>query len=147
MAGQEDLTGLIPHRPPFLWVDRVLEADDVRIITEKQIDQDLPLFSGHYPGHPILPGVLLCEALFQSGAILMALRQRSVSQEHEGLPLVTRILGARFKKPVSPGSRLHMTVTLKESAANAFYFHGIARVGDSVVATVDFACMLQKPPP
>lgn len=147
MTKKDDITDWFPHRPPFLWVDRALESNDVTVVTEKHLDEDLPLFAGHYPGHPTDPGALLCEALFQSGAILMALWQRSISSETMGLPLVTRILGARFKKPVPHGNRLHMAVSLRESSANAFYFHGVARVAAAIVATVDFACMLQKPPP
>ena len=68
----EKITSLIPHRPPFLWVDKIVSLTADAIETEKTIDEDLDVFAGHYPDNPILPGVLLCEAIFQSGALLLA---------------------------------------------------------------------------
>lgn len=147
MLLSQDITQLIPHRPPFLWVDRIVEWENDMVITEKLLEANLPLFSGHYPDHPIFPGALLCEALFQSGAILMALRQEKEGRgEASPVPVVTRILGAKFKKPVFPGNLLRMTVSLTEQAGNAYYFHGVSRVRDIIVATADFVCMQTKPP-
>lgn len=72
MIPLEEIKKLIPHRPPFLWVDRILSSNETTIETEKDIPKDHEVFQGHYPGNPITPGVLLCEAIFQSGALLMA---------------------------------------------------------------------------
>ena len=143
---RQQVESLIPHRHPFLWVDRIIETEEGRIVTEKLIDADLPLFAGHYPDRPIFPGALLCEAMFQSGALLMASRQGEPSAEPL-LPLVTRILGAKFKRPVSPGEVLRMTVTLTERLSTAYTFHGVAKVHEKTVASVDFVCMLHRPPP
>ena len=140
---RQKVENLIPHRPPFLWVDHIVESEEGRIVTEKLIPADLPLFAGHYPGRPIFPGVLLCEAMFQSGALLMAGRQEGLG-EAAGLPLVTRILGAKFKRPVYPGDLLRMTVTLTERMSTAYTFHGVAKVSGKTVATVDFICMLHR---
>jgi 3-hydroxymyristoyl/3-hydroxydecanoyl-(acyl carrier protein) dehydratases len=62
----------IPHRPPFLWLDRVVAIDEAAIRAEKTLPEDLDVFRGHYPGYPLLPGVLLCEAVFQAGAVLLS---------------------------------------------------------------------------
>ena len=72
-----EISGLIPHRPPFLWVDKIISFADDTIITEKMIPTDLDIFTGHYPGNPIMPGVLLCEAIFQSGALLIGKMHRT----------------------------------------------------------------------
>ena len=72
MGYNPDIYEAIPHRPPFLWVDSIISFDAKTIITEKFIAPDLDIFAGHYPAYPIMPGVLLCEAVFQSGALFMA---------------------------------------------------------------------------
>ncbi len=75
---------LIPHRAPFLWVDKIISFADDTIVTEKMIPADLDIFSGHYPGNPIMPGVLLCEAIFQSGALLIGkMKQSQDSDAHD----------------------------------------------------------------
>ncbi|NNK94889.1 MAG: beta-hydroxyacyl-ACP dehydratase, partial [Desulfobacterales bacterium] len=66
------IISLIPHRPPFLWVDKIIETTKDSIVAEKRVPENLEIFKGHYPGHPLLPGVLLCEAIFQTGALLIA---------------------------------------------------------------------------
>jgi 3-hydroxyacyl-[acyl-carrier-protein] dehydratase len=147
MHHQERILSLIPHRPPFLWVDRILEYHPHRIVTEKRIDTDEPCLAGHFPGYPLFPGVLLCEAIFQSGAMLMGERNKENGVLSQQLPLLTRIREAKFKKPVFPGDIIIISVTLTENTANAYFFHGVARVRDIVAATVDFVCMLQKAPP
>ena len=83
----KDLKDLIPHREPFLFVDRVLEQSENKIRAELVVKEDEFYFKGHYPGNPILPGVLLCEAMFQAGAILMS----SIADlSSGGVPVVTR---------------------------------------------------------
>jgi 3-hydroxyacyl-[acyl-carrier-protein] dehydratase len=144
---QERIFSLIPHRPPFLWVDRILECHPHRIVTEKRIDTDEPCLAGHFPGYPLFPGALLCEAIFQSGAMLMGELNKKNGNLSGELPLLTRIREAKFKKPVFPGDIIVMSVTLLENTANAYFFHGVARVRDKIAVTVDFACMLQKSAP
>ena len=75
------ITALIPHRPPFLWIDRIISYEEGTMVTEKTIPEDLDIFKGHYPEHPILPGVILCEALFQTGALLIARMMQDDSRE------------------------------------------------------------------
>ena len=141
------ITALIPHRPPFLWVDTIISCENGAITTEKTIPEDLDIFKGHYPAHPILPGVILCEALFQTGALLIA-RMVQDAQEREptkaGIPVLTRIIGARFKRPVGPGSTLQMQVKLKEKIAEAWFLKGVLRVKEKIAVQVDFSCAMTQ---
>lgn len=144
MDSLDEITSLIPHRPPFLWVDRIVECDDYSILTEKYIPEDLELFSGHYPGNPITPGVLLCEAIFQSGALLMA-KQHLQTQETDLVPVLTRIGGAKFKRTVYPGDTAQISVKLKETLSTASFFKGTLKVEGKTAVQVDFACALAEP--
>lgn len=139
------ITELIPHRPPFLWIDRIISYEAGTIITEKTIAADLDIFQGHYPDHPILPGVILCEALFQTGALLIAMMLRDENKTNgssQGIPVLTRIGGARFKRPVGPGSTIRMQVYLKEKVAGSWFLKGVLRVKDKIAVQVDFSCTL-----
>ncbi len=139
----EEILSLLPHRPPFLWIDRVVKTEKDRIIAEKDIPVDLDIFQGHFPGHPILPGVLLCEAAFQAGALLIASIGQS-TEKPQGLPMVTRILGAKFKRQVKPGDTISLHVRLKEQVGPAWFMRGKILVSGKTAATVDFACVIQK---
>lgn len=136
----------IPHRPPFLWLDRVVEITGETIRAEKTVPTDLELFQGHYPEYPLMPGVLLCEAVFQAGALLIGeLLRRDVaategSAESGGVPVLTRILGAKFKREVRPGDALEIAATLVERMGPAWILKGSVRVGGKIAVQVDFAC-------
>lgn len=136
------ITSLIPHRPPFLWIDRIISYQNGTMVAEKTIPEDLDIFQGHYPEQPILPGVILCEALFQTGALLIAHMLRDSEEKREGVPVLTRIGGARFKRPVAPGSIIRMQVELKERVAGSWFLKGILRVRDRIAVQVDFSCTL-----
>jgi 3-hydroxyacyl-[acyl-carrier-protein] dehydratase len=133
----------IPHRAPFLWLDRVLDISSDSIRAEKLIPHDLTLFQGHYPGYPLMPGVLLCEAVFQAGALLIGEIMRGAVSEDgsgEGVPVLTRILGAKFKREVRPGDLLEVSATLVERMGPAWLMKGFVRVGGKVAVQVEFAC-------
>ncbi|HIP40278.1 MAG TPA: beta-hydroxyacyl-ACP dehydratase [Desulfocapsa sulfexigens] len=136
------VTDLIPHRPPFLWVDSMLEFSSESLVTEKFIPKNLDLFQGHYPDHPILPGVILCEALFQTGALLIALLLKDSQDSVSGVPVLTRIEGVKFKRPVGPGETIQMKVNLKETLGGAWFLKGTLRVRGKVAVQVNFACTL-----
>ncbi|RUM47036.1 MAG: beta-hydroxyacyl-ACP dehydratase [Desulfocapsa sp.] len=136
------ITDLIPHRPPFLWVDSILEHKDSSILTEKKIADDLDVFQGHYPQHPILPGVLLCEALFQTGALLVSLLLKDGDTLASGVPVITRIENTKFKRPVGPGDIIRMHVTLKETFSGVWFLKGILRVKEKVAVKSNFCCTL-----
>jgi 3-hydroxyacyl-[acyl-carrier-protein] dehydratase len=138
------VTELIPHRPPFLWVDSMLEYDGSSLVTEKYIPEDLDVFQGHYPDHPILPGVLLCEAVFQTGALLIALLLKESDDPGAGVPVLTRVEGVRFKRPVGPGETIRMKVAFKERLSGAWFLKGTLRVNEKIAVQVDFACTLAQ---
>jgi 3-hydroxyacyl-[acyl-carrier-protein] dehydratase len=146
MQQLKEILALIPHRPPFLWVDRIIACAETWIITEKDISADLDIFQGHYPGNPIMPGVILCESIFQSGALLMAKRNIPLPQEELQFPVLTRIGGVKFKKPVFPGDTVQIKVTLTESIAHACFFRGTLKVAEKVAVIVDFVCAMVKSP-
>ncbi len=142
----EEICSLIPHRPPFLWVDKVIAWAEDWIVTEKYFSEDLDILRGHYPGKPIMPGVILCEAIFQSGALLMAKRNSSHPQKEPLIPMLTRIGGAKFKRTVFPGDRVEIKVTLTETISNACFFQGTLKVADKSAVTADFVCAMVKSP-
>lgn len=139
----------IPHRPPFLWVDRVREISEDRILAEKQVPEDLDIFRGHYPNYPILPGVLICEALFQAGALLISemMSRKDGGEEGAipaGVPVLTRIHEAKFKRGAYPGDNLALEVTFKEEMGNAWFMKGTARISGKTAVKVEFACTLAE---
>ncbi len=136
------VTSYIPHRPPFLWVDKIVELTDNRAVTTKYVAEDLPFFEGHYPGNPIVPGVILCEAIFQTGAVLMGHIIGNAELSEEKKPVLTRIENAKFKQIVKPGDTLTITVELKETLSSVSYFKGKLSVDGKLAVAVSFACAL-----
>jgi len=137
----EEVLKAIPHRPPFLFVDKIVELTETKIKTTKEISPEEPFFKGHYPGNPIMPGVLICESIFQTGAILLSSIIGDVS---EGTPVLTRIGNAKFKNMVMPGALLEMEAELVEKVSNAFFLKGSASSAGKTVVTVEFAVSLVK---
>lgn len=129
-----DIKALIPQREPFLFVDSITEKMESKILTSYKVKGSEPFFAGHFPGNPIMPGVLLQEALFQTGACLMA------SQGSGGLGVVTRVDNVKFRGLVRPGDELSMEVELVEVIANAYLMKGKTRVAGKVVVALDFTC-------
>ena len=137
----EDFLDYMPHREPFIFVDRVVEVTDSSIQTEKQIKVDEPFFAGHFPSRPIMPGVLICEAVFQSSSILMSNRAGTTS-DAGSIPLITRISNVKLKRVVLPGDLMEVEVKLKEVLGQAAYMSGKVKVGEKTVLTVEFTAML-----
>ncbi|MBU0484694.1 MAG: 3-hydroxyacyl-ACP dehydratase FabZ [Proteobacteria bacterium] len=142
MTSLEKIYELIPHRPPFLWLDRIIELNSERIVAEKDIPLELDIFSGHYPDHPIMPGVILCEAVFQAGAALIS--KKMINQPHASsrIPVLTRIVGAKFKREVRPGETIVIEASLKENVGPAWFMKGTITVGGKVAVKVEFACAM-----
>jgi 3-hydroxyacyl-[acyl-carrier-protein] dehydratase len=140
----EEILNAIPHRPPFLFVDRIVELSGTRIKTMKEIKPDDPVFEGHYPGQPIMPGALICESIFQTGAILLS---KTMGSMGGGIPVLTRINNAKFKSIVKPGTTLDIEAELMEKVSNAYFMRGKASVGGKTSVTVEFTVTLAKEAP
>jgi 3-hydroxyacyl-[acyl-carrier-protein] dehydratase len=143
MMDIQGILDVLPHRYPFLLVDRVLEVGTDRIVALKNVTFNEPHFTGHFPGVPVMPGVLIVEAMAQAGGVLML---RDIPDRHEKLILFTGIDNCRFRHPVVPGDQLVFEVTVTKRRQRYAVLHGIARVGDRVVAEADLSsAMVDKP--
>jgi 3-hydroxyacyl-[acyl-carrier-protein] dehydratase len=132
----EGIQRLLPHRPPFLLVDRVVAFEKVKCVTMNE-----PFFTGHFPGHPVMPGVLILEALAQAAALLACLSLG----EDEVKSKVTYLMGidgARFRKPVVPGDRIELRVEVEKQKGMVWRQVGKAVVDGQVVAEAEFLAML-----
>jgi len=139
----EEITRHIPHRPPFLFVDEIIDETDDRLTARLQVRPEFDFFRGHYPGNPIMPGVLISEAVFQAGAVFLA---RKADGEFGGeVPVLTRIEGARFRSIVRPGDELTIEVRLKEHLKNFYFMRGSVKAGARRVMTIDFSVALMPP--
>jgi 3-hydroxyacyl-[acyl-carrier-protein] dehydratase len=137
----EEILALIPHRPPFLLVDRA-EAyrPSQSIVGIKQVSINEPYFVGHFPGRPVMPGVLIIEALAQTGGVLMS-KSLDVDVKTKGIMFIS-VDNCRFRHPVLPGDTLRMPVEVIRARGGVFKFRGQGLVGDKVAAECEFAAML-----
>lgn len=135
-----DIGAMIPHRPPFLWVDRILRLEGQRIEAEKYLAVDLDFYRGHYPGQPITPGVILCEAVFQAGALLISHLLRQEGRAVAGVPVLTRIHAAKFKRQVGPGATITLEAELVERLGPAWIMRGKVRLDGKTAVSLDFTC-------
>lgn len=132
---------LIPQRHPFKFVDEVLDHTSDKITVKAKMQESFEFYQGHFPGNPITPGVILCEAVFQSGALLMALRGKENGGEglQNKTTVVTRINNAKFKNLSRPGDEILIDVQLQEEIANAVFMKAKAQVEGKTILTIEFA--------
>jgi 3-hydroxyacyl-[acyl-carrier-protein] dehydratase len=133
----------IPHRAPFLLIDQIVEQDASRIVCRKTFHGDEFFYAGHYPDFPLTPGVLLCEAAMQAGAVLLA---GYVPADGSGVPVATRMNDIRFKRMVRPGETIDIEVTLTERLADAFFMQAKVTCGGKLAVRFDFACTVAPRP-
>jgi 3-hydroxyacyl-[acyl-carrier-protein] dehydratase len=138
------IMAILPHRYPFLMIDRVLEIErKQRIVSIKNVTVNEPFFQGHFPDHPIMPGVLMIEAIAQTGGCLLL---TEFPDRHERLMLFTGIEHARFRRPVVPGDQVRFEVTIVQWRSRAAKMLGIATVDGKVVCEATIMCQLVPRP-
>jgi len=141
----EEVKAAIPHREPFLFVDEIVECEDNRILCKRTFRPDEYFFAGHYPGNPIVPGVLQCEAAMQAGAILLT--RIFKDEDLTGrLPVVAKMGEVRFRQMVRPGDTVFLEVKFKNKMAGAYFLHAKVIVNDKTSAQFDIACALTEQP-
>ena len=134
----------LPHRYPFLMVDRVTAMNLGKSIQAlKNVTINEPYFGGHFPHRPVMPGVMILEAMAQAAALLSFASER-VKPDDKTVYYFAGIDRARFKRPVEPGDQLVLDVTLERAKIGIFKFKGIARVGDDVACEADLMCTMRR---
>lgn len=146
--GINEIIELLPHRYPFLLIDRVLEMEpDKHIVALKNVTINEPFFPGHYPHHPVMPGVLIIEAMAQAAALL-SFKSMGVSggagADKKSVYYFAGIDGARFRQPVGPGDQLIIKVTLLRSMRGLFKFSATAEVDNKPVAEAELMCTVKS---
>jgi len=140
MIDIREIQNVLPHRYPFLLVDRILELDKgTKAVGIKNVTVNEPFFMGHFPGNPIMPGVLIVEALAQLAGLLAFL-----SGVQGDAVYFMSIEKAKFRKPVVPGDQLRLEITTLHQRANVWKFSGNARVDEKIVAEAEFTAMVLK---
>ncbi len=138
---QDQIKSTIPHREPFLLIDEIIEQDGDRIVCAKKFTGDEFWYAGHYPDYPITPGVILCEASMQAGAVLLS----AIVGDMDGrVPVATRANNVQFRDIVRPGSEVKIEVELTERLADAFFLKAKVtnKATGKVACRFDFACTL-----
>ena len=136
-----DVLDFLPHRYPFLMIDKVVKVDDERIVAIKNVSNNESYFQGHFPNNPIMPGVFILEAMFQAGGLLSMSRMGPLETT---IAYLTQITKAQFKKPVIPGDQLYVTVSILANMDSVYKFTGKADVSGVMVAEASWMSMIPK---
>lgn len=138
----EEIYAAIPHREPFLFVDRIVETTPNQIVCEKTFHGTEDFFQGHYPDFPLVPGVLLCEASMQAGAILLRRSLPNPEGLQNKMPVVAKMSDIRFRQSVYPGETIRIEVRRLESVSNAHTMAATVTVREKLSAKLTFVVML-----
>ena len=161
MNPDPEILNAIPHRPPFLYVDTIVERKEDGIVCRKAFDPDEYFFAGHYPDFPLVPGVILCEAAMQAAAVFLSeklkggnevseanevtlSRNSQLATRNSQYPVATRVNDVKFKKMVRPGDTIEITVTLKEKLSNAYFLSANVTVDGKTAARLEFAVTISN---
>jgi 3-hydroxyacyl-[acyl-carrier-protein] dehydratase len=134
---------ILPHRYPFLLIDRIIELEDERIVGLKNVTVNEPYFTGHFPGFPVMPGVLIIEAMAQTAGVLVL---KKIPDRDKKLVFLATIEEAKFRKPVVPGDQLRIEVTFLRLKPSVAKLQAIASVSGEVVAEAQMICRLTDKP-
>ena len=138
----EQIMNILPHRPPFLFIDKILKISDNAITGLKYVSPDEPYFKGHFPGRPVMPGVLIIESMAQTSALLVV---HTLGGDANGkLVYFMSIVGARFRKPVIPGDQLWIHAVKLRNRGNVWKFSCEAKVEETLVAEAVITAMISE---
>lgn len=135
---------ILPHRYPMLLVDRILELEPDRIVGIKNVTANEPFFAGHFPHYPVMPGVLIVEAMAQVAGVLIL---KDIPDSKNRPVLLATIKEAKFRNQVVPGDQLWMEMKVIKRRSSLAIMAGVAKVGDVVVAEAELMCVLTDPKP
>ena len=156
MNASDEVLRLIPHRPPFLFVDEIVAHVGETLTARRSWRATEDFYAGHYPGAPITPGVLLCESVFQTGALLMAKLMANAGgqppstgsgQGQQGVPLLTKVTDVRFRLPVYPGDTVLIEVKRKESTGGFHFMSGAITRDGKKILNLEFSVAWKTPEP
>jgi beta-hydroxyacyl-ACP dehydratase FabZ len=136
----QEIRDILPHRFPMLLVDRIVEMAADRIVGIKNVTVNEPFFTGHFPDFPVMPGVLIVEAMAQVAGVLVL---KSIPDRHSKLVLLASVEEAKFRRPVVPGDQLRIEMTVTRAKASVAKMRGVATVDGKVVAEAIVMCKLQ----
>jgi beta-hydroxyacyl-ACP dehydratase FabZ len=137
----QDIQHILPHRYPFLLVDKIIEQDEKHIVGIKNVTSNEPFFQGHFPGFPVMPGVLILEAMAQVGAVFFL---ENVENRENKIVYLAGIDHAKFRKPVLPGDQLRLELELLRLRKNSGKMKGTAYVDNEIVAEVELFTILDS---
>jgi beta-hydroxyacyl-ACP dehydratase FabZ len=141
VLGIEEIMKILPHRYPFLLVDRIVEMEAMkRVVAIKNVTINEPFFQGHFPGHPIMPGVLIVEAMAQAGGVLL---MGTVDDPESKVVYFMSIDNIKFRKPVKPGDQLRFEVDIIQLRGKVCRIAGVAKVDGQVVCEAEMAAMVR----
>ncbi len=139
----EAIRDILPHRYPFLLVDRIVEMEEERIVGIKNVTVNEPFFPGHFPDFPVMPGVLIVESMAQVAGVLVL---KSIPDRHSKLVLLASVEEAKFRRPVRPGDQLRIEMRMERRKATVVKMRGEATVDGAVVAEAVVMCKLADRP-
>ena len=135
-----EIMASIPHRPPMLLVDEIVERGDDYVVCKKTFHADEFFFQGHYPDYPIVPGVILCEAAMQAGAVLLS----KLVSAGEGVPVAARLNDVKFKKMIRPGDSVLLEARLSERMKDAYFLTGKVTHDGKLAASLNYVVTAAK---